>query len=201
MARLDRSGWPAQGARPERPRQPRQVMGTATVGRPEDVALVLDQHRRRHPLRRDSDRHRRGRPPSRVGLSRRLTRVDRRVEGLERARGRRHHPPGDARRRHRQGGAGARARCRAPPGRAGHEGHPAQHHHRERGARPVDLRGPHRHGHQRVPPPARRGRRARSCRSSDPRSSDRPVASRGTGRRAPRSSPDGPLSRFPAGAT
>ena len=41
-------------------RQPRQVVGSAPLGRPEDVALVLDQHRRRHALRWHPHRHRCG---------------------------------------------------------------------------------------------------------------------------------------------
>ena len=69
--RLDRGRRAAPRARPERARQPRQVVGPAAVGRPEDVALVLDQHRRRHPLRRDRHRHRRRRPPPRLGVARR----------------------------------------------------------------------------------------------------------------------------------
>ena len=52
------TGWiEADGDAPRarrRARQPRQVVGPAPLGRPEDVALVLDQHRRRHPLRRAS---------------------------------------------------------------------------------------------------------------------------------------------------
>ena len=64
-----RAGRPldAAGSRPtacatswrRRARQPRQVVGPAALGRPEDVALVLDQHRRRHALRRHPHRHRR----------------------------------------------------------------------------------------------------------------------------------------------
>ena len=51
-----RLGWTSQKPR-RRAREPRQVVGTAALGRPEDVALVLDQHRRRLAFRRDPDRH------------------------------------------------------------------------------------------------------------------------------------------------
>ena len=65
--RMDRGRRRAARAR-RRARQPGQVVGTAAVGRAEDVALVLDQHRRRHALRRNPHRHRRRRPPSRLGV-------------------------------------------------------------------------------------------------------------------------------------
>ena len=103
----------------------------------------------------------------------------------QRARGRRRDAPRDARRRHRQGRARARARRRAAPGRAGHDGHPAQHDDRQRGPRPLDLRGPHRHRHQRVPPPARRRRPARrpdhlTHSNTKPRGPDGSVRARST---------------------
>ena len=66
------TGWiESDGVRHElggRPRQPRQVVGTSPLGRPEDVALVLDQHRRRHALRRDPHRDRRRRSAPRLGV-------------------------------------------------------------------------------------------------------------------------------------
>ena len=56
---LDRGRRRAPRARRGRARKPRQVVGAAALGRTEDVALVLDQHRRRHPLRRHRHRDRR----------------------------------------------------------------------------------------------------------------------------------------------
>ena len=54
-----------------RARQPRPLLGPAALGRPEDVALVLHQHRRGHALRRHPPRHRRRRPAPRLGVGRR----------------------------------------------------------------------------------------------------------------------------------
>ena len=54
-----------------RARQPRPVLGPAALGRPQDVALVLHQRRRRPALRGHPARHRRRRPPPRLGLGRR----------------------------------------------------------------------------------------------------------------------------------
>ena len=51
-----------------------------------------------------------------------------------------------------------RAGSRRLPRRARAGRHPAVDDDRQRGPRPLDLRGPHRHRHQRVPPPARRRR-------------------------------------------
>ena len=100
LERMDRRGRRATRARATGPWQPRQVVGTAPMGRSEDVALVLDQHRRRHPLWWHRHRHRGRRSPPRMGVPRRRARVDRRVEGHERPRARwRHAPPRATRRR------------------------------------------------------------------------------------------------------
>ena len=53
-----------------RARQPGPLLGPAPLGRSEDVALVLHQHRRGHALRRHPPRHRRRRPAPRLGLGR-----------------------------------------------------------------------------------------------------------------------------------
>ena len=72
-------------------------------------------------------------------------RVDRRVEGDERPRGRRHHAPAHSRHRDRQGRPHARARRRACSGSSRGSRASARHHDRQRGARPLDLRRSHRH--------------------------------------------------------
>ena len=64
-------------ARPvHRPGQPRQVVGPQALGRAADVAVVLDQHRRRHPLRRHPHRHPGRRPAPRLGVAGRRGDVD-----------------------------------------------------------------------------------------------------------------------------
>src|SRR5437870_1034648 len=78
-------------------RQARQLVGTAPLGRPADVALVLDQRRRRGALRRHPHRHRRGRSPPRLGLARRDLREHPVLGRADRARARRPHAPGDPR--------------------------------------------------------------------------------------------------------
>ena len=72
------SGWvEADGVRQNfgdsRAREPRQVVGAAALGWTEDVAMVFDQHFGRHPFRRHTNWHRRGRSPSRLGLAGRGT--------------------------------------------------------------------------------------------------------------------------------
>ena len=82
-----------------RPGQPRQVVGPPSPrrpGRPAHVALVLDQHRRRHPLRRCPHRHARGRPAQGLGLDRRRGHQHQGVAAHHQDR-RRRHPPRVAR--------------------------------------------------------------------------------------------------------
>ena len=68
-----------------RARQPRPLLGPAALGRPEDVALVLHQRRRRHALRGHPARHRRRRPAPGLGLGRRPGHLGGRVAGAHRA--------------------------------------------------------------------------------------------------------------------
>src|SRR6184192_3488404 len=168
LERLDRGRRRAPRAR-RGARQPRQVVGAAALGRTHHVALVLDQRRRRRALRRHPHRHRGGRPPPRLGVARRRGGEHPRVGRAHRARGRPPHARGHPRARHRQARARARAarRCSARGAGGARGGRPPHAH--QRGARALDLRGPHRLRHRRVPPPARRGRpsgrahRVRSC--------------------------------------
>ena len=122
-----------------RARQPRPLLGPAPLGRAEDVALVLHQLRRGHALRRHPPRHRRRRPAPGLGLGRRPGRLGRRVAGADRAGRRRGDAPRGAPRRGRQGGPHL-----SPPGRraAGGRHRPGRRHHGQRGAGPLDLRGP-----------------------------------------------------------
>ena len=154
------TGWiEADGVRHEmveRARQPRQVVGPAAVGRSEDVALVLDQHRRRRALRRAS-----ASGPTRAtctagGCGRDgehssikewkvtsevaddgVTHTATHVHATDK-RGRVHELDADV--------------FRVSPGPAGIRPDSDD---RQRGSRPLDLRGPHRLRHQRVPAPAR----------------------------------------------
>src|SRR5947207_1670349 len=96
-------------------------------------------------------RHGGGRPPPRLGVARRRGDGHPRVGHAHRARGRPPHARGHAPARHRQARARARA-ARRPPARGagGARGGRPPHAH-QRGARALDLRGPHRLRDRRVP--------------------------------------------------
>ena len=121
-----------------RARQPRPLLGPAPLGRPEDVALVLHQHRRGHALRRHPPRHRCRRPAPRLGVGRHAGDVGGRVARADRAGRRRRDAPRRAPRRGGQEGADLpAARRRAARGRH----RPGRRHHGQRGPGALDLRG------------------------------------------------------------
>ena len=128
------------------PRQPGPLLGPAPLGRPEDVALVLDQFRRRqfrrrqrrgrHALRGHPARHRRRRSAPGLGVGRVGGHLGGRVAGHDRAGRRRGDAQGRAPRRRRQ----ARPHLPAAGRRAARGRHrPVRRHHGQRGPGALDL--------------------------------------------------------------